>query len=75
MSGQFFLSQRLNPYFHFIYFFRLRVLSDLEGQLNSQRSELQRLREAHSQSQEGEGNPLEELNTQWEDTQRAVADR
>ncbi|KAJ7990956.1 hypothetical protein DPEC_G00292250 [Dallia pectoralis] len=54
---------------------RLRFLSDLEGQLNSQRSEFQSLQQAHIHAQERGGDILEELETQWEDTQRAVTDR
>ncbi|KAM7376415.1 hypothetical protein PAMP_006150 [Pampus punctatissimus] len=53
---------------------RLRVLSDLEGQLQAQNSELQSLREL----QEGQGggeNPLEEVETQYEETQTALTDR
>eukprot|EP00064_Thunnus_orientalis_P017569 superscaffoldBa00003775_g17653 len=53
---------------------RLRVLSDLEGQLQAQNSELQSLRELQGE-QEGEENPLQELETQYEETQSTLTDR
>lgn len=53
---------------------RLRALSDLERQLESQHSELQSLREAQGR-QEGGEQALDELESQWDDSQRAVADR
>ncbi|XP_068456286.1 nesprin-2 [Clinocottus analis] len=53
---------------------RLRALSDLEAQLQTQRSELQNLRELH-EKQGGEEHLLEELETQWKEVQRAFSDR
>lgn len=55
-------------------FFRLRVLSDLESQLQAQNSELQSLRDLRDE-QEGGENPLQELETQYEETERALTDR
>ena len=54
-------------------FFRLRALSDLEGQMQTQHSELQSLRELE-EKQEGGETLLHELETQWEETQRAFSD-
>ncbi|KAF7647688.1 hypothetical protein LDENG_00168300, partial [Lucifuga dentata] len=53
---------------------RLRALSDLESQVQAQHSELQSLRELQQKEGGGE-NLLQELETQWEETQRAVTDR
>ncbi|XP_071368199.1 nesprin-2-like [Centroberyx affinis] len=52
---------------------RLRALADLEAQLQARRSELHSLREL--QGRQGGENLLQELDTQWEETQGAVADR
>lgn len=65
----------LNPEFVklCLVFFRLRALSDLEGQLQMQQSELQSLCDLE-EDQEGGENPLQELEMQWEETQRAFSD-
>ncbi|KAM4540338.1 nesprin-2-like [Fundulus diaphanus] len=52
----------------------LRALVDLEGQLQTQQSEVQSLRELQEQ-QGGEENLLQDLEAQWEETQRAFFDR
>lgn len=49
-------------------------MSDLDVQLQAQQAELQSLRELQAK-QEGGETVLQELETQWEETQRAVADR
>ncbi|KAM6917368.1 uncharacterized protein PEZ65_013189 [Lycodopsis pacificus] len=53
---------------------RLRALSDLEGQLQAQHAELQNLRELQEKQGGGE-HLLQELETQWKETQRAFFDR
>ncbi|XP_031729025.1 nesprin-2-like, partial [Anarrhichthys ocellatus] len=52
----------------------LRALSDLEGQLQAQHAELQNLRELQEKQGGGE-HLLQELETQWKETQRAFFDR
>ncbi|KAK5606836.1 hypothetical protein CRENBAI_014973 [Crenichthys baileyi] len=52
----------------------LRALVDLEGQLQAQQSEVQSLRELQEQ-QGGEENVLQDLEAQWEETQRYFFDR
>lgn len=53
---------------------RLRALIDLEGQLQVQQSEVQSLREMKDLQGEEE-NLLQDLEMQWEETQRAFFDR
>ena len=53
---------------------RLRALSDLEGQMQSQHAELQNLRELQEKQGGGE-NLFEDLEAQWKETQRAFSDR
>ncbi|KAA8578682.1 hypothetical protein FQN60_017502, partial [Etheostoma spectabile] len=52
----------------------LRALSDLEGQLQAQHAELQNLLELQEKQGGGE-HLLQELETQWKDTQTAFFDR
>lgn len=53
---------------------RLRALLDLEGQLQTLQAELQVLREQQDRPG-GAENPLQELETQWNNTQRSFFDR
>ncbi|KAK5917061.1 hypothetical protein CgunFtcFv8_011982 [Champsocephalus gunnari] len=53
---------------------RLRALSDLESQVQAVQAELQNLHELQDQQGGGE-ELLQELDTQWKDTQRAFKDR
>lgn len=57
-----------------LYSSRLRALSELEGQMQAQHSELQNLRELQDEKGGGE-NLFQELETQWKETQRAFSDR
>ncbi|XP_075344165.1 uncharacterized protein LOC142402517 [Odontesthes bonariensis] len=53
---------------------KLRALADLEGQLQAQHSELRSLRELQEKQGGGE-DLLQELEAQWNETQRAFFDR
>lgn len=53
---------------------RLRALTELEGPLQTHRSELHDLRELQEE-QGGGGNLYEELEAQWKKTHKAFSDR
>nr|XP_020467229.1 uncharacterized protein LOC109966618 [Monopterus albus] len=53
---------------------RLRALSDLEGQLKAQHTELQNIRDLQ-EKQDGGEDLLEELETQWKEIQKGFSDR
>ncbi|KPP74990.1 Nesprin-2-like [Scleropages formosus] len=57
---------------------RLRALNDLQNRLDAHQTELQNLQDASMPLTPEVGlscNPMAELNTQWEDSQRAVKER
>lgn len=55
--------------------FRIRSLSDLESQLNSLRPEYQSIKMSLSSQKEQPDPAEEELNSLWDETEKAVSDR